>query len=194
MKYNAILLFGAPGSGKGTQGKVLGNVPNYYHCACGDVFRNLTVESELGRTFIDFSARGELVPDEYTVKLWKQYMDSRKQTGQFQPDKDYLVLDGIPRNIKQAQMLNESLIVKGVFSLVCIDRSKLVHRLQRRALRDNRLDDANLDVIMNRLDTYERESKPVLKYYGDSLVHTIDATQPPIKVLHAILTKLTLII
>jgi len=191
MKYNAILLFGAPGSGKGTQGKILGNVPNFYHCACGDVFRNLTVESELGRVFLEYSARGELVPDEYTVRLWQQYMDGRMQTGRFQPQRDYLVLDGIPRNIKQAQILNDCLNVKGVFSLVCLDRSKLVSRLQRRALRDNRLDDANLDVIMHRLDTYERESKPVLAYYGEHLVHIVDATQPPIKVLQSVLTQLT---
>src|SRR4051794_31144309 len=52
MKLRTILLFGAPGSGKGTQGKILGSVPNFFHCACGDVFRNLTIDNELGRTFI----------------------------------------------------------------------------------------------------------------------------------------------
>ena len=52
MKYRSILLFGAPGSGKGTQGKILGAIPHFFHCACGDVFRNLRTDSELGRIFV----------------------------------------------------------------------------------------------------------------------------------------------
>ncbi len=193
MKYNTILLFGAPGAGKGTQGKVLGSVPNFYHCSCGDVFRSLTVESELGRTFIDYSGRGELVPEEYTIRLWREAINGRVQSGQFRPERDILVLDGIPRNLKQARLLGGDLNVLAVFNLMCPDRSKLVARLQRRALRENRLDDANLDVIQQRLDTYDRETKPVLEYYGPNLVHTIDATQAPIKVLQyviAVLNKL----
>ena len=58
MKYCAILLFGAPGSGKGTQGKILGTIPNFFHCACGDVFRSLSVHSAIGRTFLRYSSRG----------------------------------------------------------------------------------------------------------------------------------------
>jgi adenylate kinase len=187
MKYRAILLFGAPGAGKGTQGKVLGNVPNFFHSACGDVFRNLTVESELGRTFLEYSSRGELVPDEYTVRLWREAIRAREQTGQFRPEKDTVVLDGIPRNLRQAQLLQDTLDVKAVFNLYCPDRNKLVERLQRRALRENRLDDANLDVIKRRLETYERETKPVLDFYGPDLVYHIDATLTPIQVLHNVL-------
>jgi adenylate kinase len=62
-----------------------------------------------------------------------------------------------------------------------------VERLQRRALRENRLDDANLSVIRNRLETYDRETKPVLDFYGPDLVHTIDSTQTPVNVLRDIL-------
>ena len=64
---------------------------------------------------------------------------------------------------------------------------KLVARLQRRALRENRLDDANIEVIRERLDTYERETRPVLEFYGPELVRTIDSTQTPINVLRDIL-------
>ena len=60
-------------------------------------------------------------------------------------------------------------------------------RIQRRALKENRLDDANLDVIRQRLKTYEKETKPVLKFYGRHLVHEIDADQTPAKVLADIL-------
>ncbi len=190
MKYNAILMFGAPGAGKGTQGKVLGTVPNFFHCACGDVFRSLTVETELGRVFLEYSGRGQLVPDEYTIRLWREALEGRIAAGQFHPDRDTLVLDGLPRNLRQAQMLNESLNVRALFNLVCPDRSKLIARLQRRALRENRLDDANLEVIAERLETYERETKPVLEFYGPQLVHTIDATQPPIQVLQHVLAVL----
>jgi adenylate kinase len=186
-RFHTVLLFGAPGSGKGTQGKILGSIPNFFHCACGDVFRNLTIENELGRTFIEYSSRGELVPDDITIRLWKQSIDSAEATSRFRPSRDTLVLDGIPRNVPQAQILGEHLDVRAVFNLTCADTSKMVERLQRRALRENRLDDANLSVIQTRLKTYESETKPVLDFYGPKLVHTIDSTQTPINVLRDIL-------
>ena len=187
MKYRTILLFGAPGSGKGTQGKILGTIPNFYHCSCGDVFRNLTIDSELGRVFIDYSSKGQLVPDEPTIRLWRQNIDAQTRLGRFNPDKDTLILDGIPRNPNQSEMLKDTLDVRAIFYLSCPDMNKLVERLQRRALRENRLDDANLEVIRRRLETYEKETKPVLEYYGKDLVHQIDSTQTPINVLRDIL-------
>lgn len=190
MKYKSILLFGAPGAGKGTQGKILGTIPNYFHCACGDVFRNLTVNSELGRIFIEYSSKGKLVPDEHTVQLWRRNIEGSKQLGHFEPTTDTLVLDGIPRNVTQAEMLKDTLDVKGILYLTCQDMEKMVHRLQRRALRENRLDDANLDVIRTRLATYDQETKPVLDYYGPELVHHIDSTDSPVKVLRSILDVL----
>lgn len=187
MKYKTLLLFGAPGSGKGTQGKILGTIPNFFHCACGDVFRNLRIDNELGRIFIEYSSRGELVPDEPTIRLWRQSIQGSQSLGHFNPQKDTLVLDGIPRNPRQADILQESLDVRAVFNLTCSDFDKLVERLQRRALRENRLDDANLTVIRQRLETYEKDTKPVLEFYGPSLVHTIDSTQTPVNVLRDIL-------
>ncbi|HYV29052.1 MAG TPA: nucleoside monophosphate kinase [Candidatus Eisenbacteria bacterium] len=187
MKYQTLLLFGAPGSGKGTQGKILGTIPNFFHMACGDVFRHLSLDSEIGRIFIEYSSKGKLVPDEPTVRLWREQLDAAIRTGRFNPEQDTLVLDGIPRNLHQAEMLNDTLNVRGVFNLSCEDSEKLIQRLQRRALRDNRLDDANLDVIRRRMVTYEQESRPVLDYYGQKLVHLIDATQPPHRVLRDIL-------
>ena len=187
MKYRTILLFGAPGAGKGTQGKILATIPQFYHCACGDVFRNLTIENELGRIFIEYSSRGELVPDEVTIRLWGQSIKQSQQLDRFNPAKDTLVLDGIPRNPRQAEMLKDTLDVKAVFNLTCPDMAKLTERLQRRALRENRLDDANLEVIEARLRTYEKETRLVLDYYGPNRVHTIDSTQSPVNVLRDIL-------
>ncbi len=187
MKYRTFLLFGAPGSGKGTQGKILGTIPHFFHCSCGDVFRGLTIESELGKIFLDYSSKGQLVPDEPTVQLWREKIKGQQMIGRFNPEVDTLLLDGIPRNPAQAKILSDTLDVKAIFYLSCPDFNKLVERLQRRALRENRLDDANLEVIRQRLQTYENETKPVLDYYGSNLVHQIDSTQTPVNVLRDIL-------
>jgi len=187
LKYRSILLFGAPGSGKGTQGKVLGVIPNFFHCASGDIFRNLRADSPLGKIFIEYSSCGKLVPDEQTIQLWRQFIENSMQIGRFHPKHDTLVLDGIPRNVHQAKMLRDTINVVAVFLLKSADEEHLIHRIQRRAIKENRLDDANLKVIRERLHVYERETKPVLKFYGRHLVHRINADQPPAKVLSDIL-------
>jgi adenylate kinase len=186
-KYRSILLFGAPGAGKGTQGKILGVIPNFFHCACGDVFRNLRADSPLGKIFIDYSGRGQLVPDEPTIELWRQSIENNTKVGRFHPDQDTLVLDGIPRNVRQAEILKDTLDVVAVFLLKSADEKKLINRIQRRAVKENRLDDANLDVIRDRLHVYEKETKPVLNFYGKKVVHQINADQSPAKVLGDIL-------
>lgn len=187
MKYRSILLFGAPGAGKGTQGKILGVIPNFMHCPCGDVFRNLRTDSPLGKIFVEYSGRGQLVPDGPTIELWRQFIDNTTKIGRFHPEQDTLVLDGIPRNVNQAKILQDVLDVVGVFYLYCNNFESLVQRIQRRAIKENRLDDANLDVIRQRLKIYEEETKPVLNFYGPELVHQIDADQSPAKVLSDIL-------
>ena len=187
MKYRSILLFGAPGVGKGTQGKILGSIPHFYHCACGDVFRNLRADSALGRLFIEYSGRGQLVPDAPTIELWRHFIENNTKIGRFHPEVDTLVLDGIPRNVAQAKILKNTLNVTAVFYMRSSDEEKLVARIQRRAVKENRLDDANLNVIRDRLHVYESETKPVLKFYGRSLVHNINADQSPAKVLVDIL-------
>jgi adenylate kinase len=190
MKYRTVLLFGAPGSGKGTQGKILGTIPNYYHFSCGEVFRNLRPDTEIGKIFLQYSGKGQLVPDETTIRLWRRTIDGAEQLGRFNKEIDTMVLDGIPRNAHQAEMLKDVIEVKAIFYLSCPDLNKLVARIQRRALSENRLDDANMDVIRQRLETYDKETKPVLDYYGKSLIHTIDSTQKPVNVLSDILRVL----
>ena len=187
MKYRTILLFGAPGAGKGTQGKVLGTIPHFFHCACGEVFRSLKTDSSVGQIFIEYSSRGQLVPDKPTIDLWRYFIDGSTKTGRFHPEQDTLVLDGIPRNPAQARILRNTLNVIGIFYLRCPQLDQLVQRLQRRALKENRLDDANLEVIRERLETYERETKPVLDCYDTKILHDIDAGQAPVKVLFDIL-------
>lgn len=194
MKLRTVLLFGAPGSGKGTQGKVLGALPGFYHCSCGEVFRSLKLDTPLGRVFVEYSSRGELVPDGPTIELWRQFIGNCRQGGHYDPANDILVLDGIPRNLAQAELLRDTLDVRAVVYLTCPHPEKLVQRLQRRALKENRLDDANLETIRRRLETYDQESRPVLDFYGRELLHEVDATQTPLDVLEdvvAVIRRIT---
>jgi adenylate kinase len=84
-------------------------------------------------------------------------------------------------------MLREAIDVRAIINLVCPDRARLIERLQRRALHENRLDDAHLDVIRSRLETYEAQTKPLLDFYGPELTHKIDGMQAPILVLRDII-------
>src|SRR3984893_6796795 len=189
MRYNTFILFGAPGSGKGTQGKTLGTIPRYFHCACGDVYRSIDTRTKVGRDFLEYSSKCQLVPDEVTVELWKEAIGAAVDAHKFKPDIDTLVLDGIPRNIGQAKIMGEMIDVKKVFHLACPNRETLFSRLKKRALKDNRLDDANEQVIKRRLDIYENESKSVLTHYPKECITVIDAMQPPSKVLFDILAS-----
>ncbi len=189
-KRPAFLILGAPGSGKGTQGKILGSIPRFFHCACGDVFRSLDTRTAIGQRFVHYSSRGELVPDELTIELWKAQVDNWSDSHVYKPDIDFLVLDGIPRNVPQAEMIANFLEIHQVFHLSCPDREELARRMRKRALKDNRMDDASDRVIQQRIATYEAETKPILEYYSDGLVTDIDATQPPVEVLNDIISKI----
>src|SRR5437867_6883291 len=190
-KLKTVLLFGAPGSGKGTQGKLLGTLPGFLHVACGEVFRSLDLTSEVGKVFLQYSSRGELVPDDFTARLWREHINKLLHTGALKPDNDVLVLDGIPRNIHQAKMLENDIDVLKLVTLRCgQNRDEIVRRLKSRALRDNRLDDANEDTIRKRLKVYDDESKPVIDYYPASVRVDVDALQSPIEVAHDILSAL----
>jgi len=186
-RFRTFLILGAPGSGKGTQGKVLGAIPRFHHLACGDVFRSLDTRTTLGQKFVEYSSRGELVPDDVTVQLWSENVKQRVDSHSFKPEIDFLVLDGIPRNVEQAKYMEEHIEVLRVFHLSCPDRTELARRLRKRALKDNRFDDANETVIQNRFVTYEAETKPILDYYAGDRIVDIDASQAPAKVLYDIL-------
>jgi adenylate kinase len=131
-----------------------------------------------------------LVPDDITVRLWKAALDSRVDGHLFKPDIDFLILDGIPRNVEQARLLESYIEVIHVFHLACPNRAELAARLRKRALKDNRLDDASDEVIARRIHTYEEETYPVLDFYRPEMVHRINALQPPAAVIHAILGRI----
>jgi adenylate kinase len=181
--FRTILLFGAPGSGKGTQGKILGQVPGFFHLSCGDVFRALQPESPLARTFLEYSSHGKLVPDDLTVRLWQDHARRLVDSGRFTPENEVLILDGIPRNVPQAELMQQYIEVRHLVYLETHDEEKMVARLNRRALHDNRLDDTNEEVIRRRFAEYQRETAPVLEFYPAHLIHTVDAGNRPMQVL-----------
>ena len=186
-RYKTVLLFGAPGAGKGTQGKILGQIPGFFHLACGDVFRSLDTTSDLGSKFLDFSSRGELVPDEVTIEMWRQNMHVQTVLSLFKPKVDLLVLDGIPRSLGQAEALAPYLDVLSVIHLVCPDLDAMVQRMKKRAIKENRLDDADERVIRRRFEVYERETSPVLDHYPSELVTEVSAMGSPAEVLEHVL-------
>ncbi|MBM4100955.1 MAG: nucleoside monophosphate kinase [Phycisphaerae bacterium] len=186
-RYKSVLLFGAPGVGKGTQGKILGKIPGFFHLACGDVFRSLDMTSDLGKQFLAYSKRGELVPDELTIEMWRQNMHAQTVLSLFKPKQDLLVLDGIPRNVAQAKALKKSLDVLKVIHLFCGDEEAMMQRMRRRALKENRMDDADDKVIRHRFEVYHKETHPVLDFYSPSIVVNIDAVGSPAQVFMRVL-------
>ncbi len=191
IKRPAFIILGAPGSGKGTQGQILGKIPRFVHVPCGDIFRSLDTRTPLGQKFVHYSSRGELVPDEITIELWKAQIDNLADTHMYKPDIDFLILDGIPRNVEQAQILDRYLVIHQVFHLSCPNRDELARRMRKRALKSNRIDDASDKVIDQRIATYEAETKPILEFYADEIITDIDATQPPVKVLADMISCIT---
>ncbi len=189
-RYKAVLLIGPPGSGKGTQGQVIGGLPGFYHSACGDVFRSLDPESELGKLSREYSSQGKLVPDDVTVDMWCNHMKNQIAAGKYSPEGDMLLLDGIPRSSNQADMMDEHVEIIGVLNLVCSNEEKIVQRLRDRALKQNRSDDADENVIRHRFEVYHAETAPVLAHYAKNIVADIDAMPLPAEVLRNVLDAL----
>ena len=185
--YRCVLLFGAPGVGKGTQGALLGQVPGFIHMASGDIFRSLDDKSELGKKFDEYSSRGLLVPDEVTIEVVQDHMDRQVKAGVYRPTLDLLVLDGIPRNVAQCEALDGRLEVLRVVHLRAPDIEEMVQRLKKRAVEQGRTDDADEAVIRNRFAVYEAETAPVLGYYDAALLAEVDAVGTPAEVLMHVL-------
>ncbi|MEX0702451.1 MAG: nucleoside monophosphate kinase [Planctomycetales bacterium] len=186
-RYRSVLLFGAPGVGKGTQGRILGTIPGFFHLSSGDVFRSIDVRSPDGKQVSASMSRGELVPDPLTIRIWRHGLEARIGTTDYKPDEDLLILDGIPRNANQAKLLEEHIDVRGIIYLVSTDESAMVQRIRRRAIRENRADDANESVIRRRFEVYRHESASVLDCYDRSLISEVDALGSPAEVLRTVL-------
>lgn len=159
-----IILFGAPGAGKGTQSKILIEMFNLTQISTGDMLRDAVYKkSELGIKVEKIMESGELVPDEIIFSLMTDKLSQNKSNG--------FILDGFPRNIKQAIKLNEitkemSLLIDYVFH-IDVDEDILIDRIKKRAMEDivSRKDDTS-EVLLERLKVYNGATKPVLEFYS----------------------------
>lgn len=182
-RLKTVLLFGAPGAGKGTQGKIIGAIPGFYHMSSGDMFRGMDPESTLGRTIRKYMTAGELVPDDLTIDLWKDHVSKLRDAKKLDPKTQLLVLDGIPRNVNQAALLDSVIDVLKVIHLAFADQNEAVSRLKKRAIKENRADDAKEEVVRRRLDVYREETQPLLDHYDASRIADVDAVGSPAEVL-----------
>ncbi len=190
-KFNAILLFGPPGAGKGTLGKFLSSVGSHFHLSSGDIFRSLPVDSPAGKIFHQYALKGNLVPDEVTIEIWHYYVSGLIATNRYYPKEQLLLLDGIPRTAKQAELLKPYIHVQKVIVLDIKDNALLFKRLQKRALIERRQDDLDQKVFETRMRVYQRETAEVLKHYPTDKIAHFDGHLKPLEVLRDVLMKLS---
>ena len=182
-KIKAALMFGPPGAGKGTIGTVLCKIGGHYHLSSGDVFRGLPKDSELGQLFHSYASKGALVPDDVTIRICMSHIETLIEKGEFKPEEQLIVLDGLPRTSGQAAEIDKVVDVVGLISLAVKNDDELVQRLSKRATIEGRADDADESIVRARLETYKEQTQAVLNFYSDELVHEINAEQTPVEVL-----------
>jgi adenylate kinase len=182
-RYRSIILFGMPGSGKGTQGAVLGQLPDWVHISMGDVFRKIPRTGQFGREIEQYTSQGLMVPDDLTVRIFERHLNILEMQELIIPDQHILILDGLPRSYAQAERLDGLIDVMQIFHLKINDTVKAMERLRARALRENRLDDMSDEVIQRRLHTYYDETFRTLSFYPTDVIFDVDAGRPMIDVL-----------
>ena len=158
-----VVIFGAPGSGKGTQSELIIKKYGLFHISTGDVLRaEIKNGTELGNTAKAFIEKGQLVPDQLIIDMLANVLDSNPAT------KDGVIFDGFPRTIPQAEALNEMLKERGTqVSIVVgldVEESELIDRLLKRGQVSGRSDD-NYETIKSRLDVYNNQTSPLKAFY-----------------------------
>jgi adenylate kinase len=189
-KYKAILLFGMPGSGKGTQGAILNGLPSLIHVSMGDVFRKIPRHGKFGREIEQYTTQGLMVPDDLTVRIFQRHLMVLEMQETLMPEFHTLVLDGLPRTYAQAERLDGILDVIQIFHLKISDTKQAMDRLRTRALSENRLDDMSDEVIRRRLQTYYDETFKTLSFYRSHLICDVDASCRAVDVLREIVDRL----
>jgi adenylate kinase len=186
---SAFLIFGAPGSGKGTVGAKLAAVATgIKHLSTGDIFRGLSPASENGKLFASYANAGKLVPDEVTIQIFSRYVGGLIDTNKFDPAKEAFLLDGIPRTVAQAKLIKSVVNVKHIFVLDIADYSVIIERLLKRAAIEGRKDDAEESVVQARIKEYETKTAAVLEAYDSSLITRINGSLTPDEVFRDILS------
>ncbi len=158
-----LILFGKPGSGKGTQASLIKNKYNLVHISTGDVFRkNMSNKTDLGMLAKGYMEKGELVPDEVTVNMLKKELEDCLPCEGF-------IFDGFPRTSYQAEKL-DALLTKYSLNIhltiaLDVDNQTLIKRLLNRGKSSGRADDQSEDKINKRLQEYDKKTKPLIEFY-----------------------------
>jgi len=160
-----IILFGKPGSGKGTQASLIKDKYSLIHISTGDVFRkNMSNNTDLGLLAKGYMDKGELVPDKVTVDMLKDEINN------FMPCNGF-IFDGFPRTTFQAKELDSLLLEKSLkIDLIIaldVDNNSLIDRLLTRGKSSGRADDQSVEKINMRLQEYDNKTKPLIEYYND---------------------------
>jgi len=158
-----IVLFGAPGAGKGTQAVMLAKRHELVHLSTGDILRKeLAAGTDLGKQAQQFMEKGEFVPDEVVIGMIRSQIEQN-------PDAKGFIFDGFPRTTAQAEaldrMLNEKTMEITSMIALEVENEELVNRLMKRGEMSGRADDQSLDVISNRIEVYHQKTKPLIGYY-----------------------------
>lgn len=157
-----FLIFGPPGSGKGTQSMKLAEKFNLMHLSTGDMLRaEIAAGTDLGKKMSSIMSKGELVPDEVVIEMIAAMTDSTKNKAGF-------LFDGFPRTVAQTEALENMLNERGMkidcMLVLEVDHDELVKRLMLRAELSGRPDDKDPAVIENRIDVYREKTEPIIDY------------------------------
>ena len=158
-----LILFGKPGSGKGTQAEFVKNKYGLVHISTGDVFRyNISKQTELGLLAKSYMEKGDLVPDNVTIKMLEAEVNKSRNANGF-------IFDGFPRTTHQAEILDDFLKKKDLSITMTIalevDEAILIERLIKRGKESGRIDDQDKSKIKNRFDEYNNKTSQLIEYY-----------------------------
>lgn len=172
-----LVIFGAPGCGKGTQSERLIDRYGFYHISTGEVLRDLIARgTELGKIADSYISKGNLIPDELMLKILAQLLDSEEVQGK------NIIFDGFPRTVRQAEELEVLLRERGrqVDAVIGLEVGDdiLIERLINRGKESGRSDD-NPDTIKKRIEVYHTQTQPLRDFYlGNGKYKSIDGARP----------------